>query len=143
VGSTMMTMLSAVTTAASAVAGLAAASFVGIGEGALAARAIGGEPPTPPPRSSPPAPAVEARWSPAPAVGGGAAGGAIASTSMSPTPLPYGRTNGASSGPSDAPSSATTPSPSSVRRGVPRATDTVESTFRLGDSVGSAHRGKE
>src|SRR5882762_8775145 len=49
VGSTMMTMVGAMTSAARAVASLAAASFVGVGEGVLASGAAGGGPPPPPP----------------------------------------------------------------------------------------------
>ena len=48
VGSTMMTLVSAMTTTASAVAGLAAASFIGAGEGAAASQAAGGAAPAPP-----------------------------------------------------------------------------------------------
>src|SRR5713226_6395042 len=48
VGSTMMTLVSAMTTTASAVAGLAAASFVGAGEGVAASQAAGGAAPAPP-----------------------------------------------------------------------------------------------
>jgi len=50
VGSTMMTMVNAMTTTASAVAGLAAASIIGVGEGAHASQAAGGgTAPSPPP----------------------------------------------------------------------------------------------
>ncbi len=88
VGSTMMTLLSAMTATASAAAGLAAATFVGAAEGALAANA-GGAAPTPPAGSAasslglplPP---------PAPSGGGGASGGFTGATavmsSASPTP---------------------------------------------------------
>src|SRR5260370_19368865 len=53
VGSTMMTVVSAITTTASAVAGLAAASFSGMGEGMLAAQAGGAAAPPPPPPAGP------------------------------------------------------------------------------------------
>ena len=89
VGSTMMTLLSAMTATASAAAGLAAATFVGAAEGVLAANAAGGAAPTPPAGSAasslglplPP---------PAPSGGGGASGGFTGATavmsSASPTP---------------------------------------------------------
>jgi hypothetical protein len=91
VGSTMMTLVSAMTTTASAVAGLAAATFVGAGEGAAAANAAGGAAPTPPAGSaasslgSPSAPS-------APSGGGSASSGYAGATavmsSASPTPPP-------------------------------------------------------
>src|SRR6266480_4119761 len=89
VGSTMMTVVSAITTTASTVAGLAAASISGMGAGMHASHAAGGgavPPPPPPPAglgtaSSAPLPAG-ASVSPV----GGAAAAAITSTSMSPIP---------------------------------------------------------
>jgi len=157
VGSTMMTVVSAITTTASEVAGLAAASFSGMGEGMLASQAAGGgvAPPPPPPAglgtaSSAPL-AAGASVSPV----GGAAAAAMASTSMSPTPPSGSAMSGASSaipggGNSDA-SSATTasPPPSSVSAGrsfarpgqyrgfnIPHAM-----AWRVGHSLGSAYRG--
>jgi hypothetical protein len=52
VGSTMMTLVSAMATTASAVAGLAAASFIGAGEGAAASQAAGGAAPAAPAMAS-------------------------------------------------------------------------------------------
>src|SRR5712691_5550244 len=52
VGSTMMTVVSAITTAASTVAGLAAASFSGMREGAAASKAAGGVAPAAPAAAS-------------------------------------------------------------------------------------------
>src|SRR5713226_8861771 len=125
VGSTMMTIVSAITTTASTVAGLAAASFSGMGEGMLASQAAGGgaAPPPPPPAglgaaSSAPL-AAGASVSPV----GGAATAAIASASMSPTPPSGSAMNGASavtasSGASDAaPSTAASSPPPSVSHG--------------------------
>src|SRR6267378_2876379 len=87
VGSTMMTMVGAMTSAARAVASLAAASFVGVGEGVLASGAAGGGPPPPPP---PPPGGPEAATSAPVPVGAssssGGATGAVVSTSSSPTP---------------------------------------------------------
>jgi len=155
VGSTMMTVVSAITTTAS----MAAASFSGVGEGALASQAAGGgaAPPPPPPAglgtagSSAPI-AAGASVSPV----GVAATAAIASTSMSPTPPSGGAMSGVSaampSGDSNDASSATTtasPAPSSVSAGrsfsrpgqyrgfnIPHAM-----AWYVGHSLGSAYRG--
>ncbi len=158
VGSTMMTIVSAITTTASTVAGLAAGSFSGLGEGALASQAAGGgAAPAPPPQaglgataSSAPIPA-SASVSPV----GGAAAAAIASTSMSPTPPSGSAMSGVSAavpsgGDSDASSATTTsPAPSSVSAGrsfsrpgqyrgfnIPHAM-----AWYVGHSLGSAYRG--
>jgi hypothetical protein len=157
VGSTMMTIVSAITTTASTVAGLAAGSFSGMGEGALASQAAGGgAAPAPPPAglgTATSAPlAAGASVSPA----GGAAAAAIASTSMSPTPPSGSAMSGVSAavpsgGDSDASSAATTASstPSSVSAGrsfsrpgqyrgfnIPHAM-----AWYVGRSLGSAYRG--
>ena len=158
VGSTMMTIVSAITTTASAVAGLAAASFSGMGEGVLASQAAGGGAAPPPPpagvgaaASSAPIPAG-ASVSP---VGGGAAA-AIASTSISPTPPSGGALSGVSaavpSGENSDASSATTtasPAPSSVsaqrsftRPGQYRGFNIPHAmAWYVGYSLGSAYRG--
>jgi len=157
VGSTMMTVVSAITTTASTVAGLAAGSFSGMGEGALASQAAGGgAAPAPPPAglgTATSAPlAAGASVSPA----GGAAAAAIASTSMSPTPPSGSAMSGVSAavpsgGDSDASSATTTASsaPSSVSAGrsfsrpgqyrgfnIPHAM-----AWYVGRSLGSAYRG--
>jgi len=157
VGSTMMTIVSAITTTASTVAGLAAGSFSGMGEGALASQAAGGgAAPAPPPAglgTATSAPlAAGASVSPA----GGAAAAAIASTSMSPTPPSGSAMSGVSAavpsgGDSDASSATTTASsaPSSVSAGrsfsrpgqyrgfnIPHAM-----AWYVGRSLGSAYRG--
>ncbi len=157
-GSTMMTIASAITTTASTVAGLAAASFSGMGEGALAAQAAGGgaAPPPPPPAGlGAAAPSVRIPAGASVSPNGGAATAAIASTSMSPTPPSSGAMNGvsavtASSGTSDAPpSTAASPAPPSVSPGrsstrpgqyrgfnVPHAM-----AWYVGYSLGSAYGG--
>lgn len=98
VGSTMMTVVSAITTTASAVAALAAGPFSAAGEAVLASHAAGGGAAPPPPplaglgaASSTPL-AAGASASP----GGGSAAAAIASTSMSPTPPSGSSMNGVS-----------------------------------------------
>jgi len=158
VGSTMMTVVSAITTTASAVAGLAAASFSGMGEGVLASHAAGGgaAPPPPPPAglgtaSSAPL-AAGASVSPV----GGAAAAAIASTSMSPTPPSGSAMSGVSAampsgGDSDVSSATTTASPSSSpvsagrsfsRPGQYRAFNIPHAmAWHVGYSLGSAYRG--
>jgi hypothetical protein len=159
VGSTMMTMVSAMTTAASAVAGLAAASFVGVGEGVLASRATGGGPPPPPPPPPPPGgPGAAPSAVAAGASGGGAGAGVIASSSAPPTPPSDIAPNAPDSGPSitgsGAPSSPTTPAspppstPSPWRSGsrpgqyrgfnIPHAV-----AWYVGYSLGSAYRGQK
>ncbi len=158
VGSTMMTVVSAITTTASSVAGLAAASFSGVGEGVLASQAAGGgaaPPPLPPAglgaASSAPL-ATGASVSPV----GGAAAAAIAATSMSPTPPSGGAMSGVSAavpsgGNSDAVSSTTTasspPPPaspwrSSARPGQYRGFNVPHAmAWHVGYSLGSAYRG--
>jgi hypothetical protein len=159
VGSTMMTVVSAITTTASAVAGLAAGSFSGVGEGALASHAAAGGGAAPPPPSSAglgtatSAPlAAGASVSPA----GGAAAAAIASTSMSPTPPSGSAMSGVSAavpsgGDSDASSATTTASsaPSSVSAGRSFSRPGQYRGFNIphamawyaGRSLGSAYRG--
>lgn len=162
VGSTMMTMIGAMTAAASAVTGSAAASFIGVGEGVLASQAAGGgaaassHPPPPPPPSGP-----EARSSSAAGASlspGGSDGTAIsASASMSPTPPSAGAMNGAGasapgSAPGDAPSApgapASPPPPSastwrgSARPGQYHGVNVPHAVaWHLGYSLGSAYRG--
>lgn len=83
VGSTMMTVVSAITTTASALGGLAAASFVGAGEGAAASQAAGGVAPTAPAAASSSV-ALGTSSAPLPPSAGGSTG-AIAS-SQAPQP---------------------------------------------------------
>jgi hypothetical protein len=156
VGSTMMTMVGAMTSAASAVASLAAASFVGVGEGVLASGAAGGDPPPPPPPGGPEA----ATSAPVPVGASSSSGGTTAgvvSTSTSPTPPSATRTDDGStatptSGSSVTPSSpATPPSPpppsaspwrSSSRPGQYRGFNAPHAAaWYVGYSLGSAYRG--
>jgi hypothetical protein len=162
VGSTMMTMVSTMTAAAGAVTSLAAASFIGVGEGAAASHAAGGgtSPPPPPPPGGPGG--TSSGVSPTPlALGASAsssgAAAAVVSTSTSPTPPSAIRINDGSnatptSGTSVATSSPTAPvfppqpssSPwrSSSHHGqyhgfnVPHA-----AAWYVGYSLGSAYRG--
>jgi len=164
VGSTMMTMVSAMTTAASAVAGLAAASFIGVGEGVLASQAAGGgaaassHPPPPPPSgpgaaSSSASPAAGASVSP----GGSDGTAAIASTSMSPTPPSDSVMNGASASSASGGTSDASPSPTAPASPPPPSASPWRSSGRAGQyrgfnvphaaawyvgySLGSAYRG--
>lgn len=158
VGSTMMTIGSAITTTASTVAGLAAGSFSGMGEGAHASQAAGGgaAPPAPPPAGLGTATSAPLAAAGSVSPASGAAAAAIASTSMSPTPPSGSSMSGASaalpSGGDSAASSATTtasPAPSSVSAGrafsrpgqyrgfnIPHAM-----AWYVGRSLGSAYRG--
>ncbi|MGB2888105.1 MAG: hypothetical protein WBC04_10435 [Candidatus Acidiferrales bacterium] len=161
VGSTMMTMVSAMTTTASAVAGLAAASFSGVGEGVLASQAAGGGTPSPPPPPGAPGVASFGQSSAPPSAGasgssvGGGATAAIASPSSSPTPPSDGAMNGGSaatvsSGTSGVSSSPTTSAPppsvspwrSSARPGQYRGFSVPHAmAWYVGYSLGSAYRG--
>lgn len=164
IGSTMMTTIGTMTTAASAVAGLAAAAFIGVGEGVVASQGAGGgaaaasHPPPPPPsgpgaRSSSASPAAGASVSP-----GGSDGTApIASASMSPIPSSAGAMHGASAssasgGTSDAspsPTAPASPSPPSAppwrspgRPGQYRGFNVPHAAaWYVGYSLGSAYRG--
>jgi len=162
VGSTMMTMVNAMTTTASAVAGLAAASIIGVGEGAHASQAAGGgAAPSPPPggsgvaslgHSSAPLPAGTSASSV-----GGPMTPAIASTSLSPTPPQASTGVGANAaapdgGTSDAPSSGTTSASPASPSVPPRRSSTGPGQYRgfnvphavawyVGYSLGSAYRG--
>ncbi len=115
VGSTMMTMVGAMTSAARAVASLAAASFVGVGEGVLASGAAGGGPPPPPP--PPPSPAGPEAAMSAPVPVGASSGGAGTAAPAS-TPTPPTRTSD---------SGVTTGAPSTGNRDIPPWTTTPAS----------------
>ncbi|HWO31222.1 MAG TPA: hypothetical protein VNO32_20700 [Candidatus Acidoferrum sp.] len=116
VGSTMMTLVNAITTTAGAVSGLATASFSGIGEGAHASHAAGGgAAPTPPPPGG--LGSAASSGSNPPGAGASPVGGAaaIVSTSMSPVPPSSSSVNGVSAarpdgGNSEASSATTTAS---------------------------------
>jgi hypothetical protein len=140
VGSTMLTLLGTVTTAVGAVASLAAASFVGVGEGTSLSRIVaeGGTAPPPPPRRS---------------SGGDGASAPHASTPpLVPPSVTYARadaagTQFANSGLSTAapphshPSSATSRR-SSIRSGQYRGLNIPGAmAWYVGYSLGSAYRG--
>ena len=162
VGSTMMTMVNAMTTTASAVAGLAAASIIGMGEGAHASQAAGGGAAPSPPPAGPGMASPGSSTAPLPASTSsssvvGPATPAIASTSLSPTPPPASTGVGADaaapgSGTSDAPSSGTTSASPASPSVPPRRSATGPGQYRgfnvphavawyVGYSLGSAYRG--
>jgi hypothetical protein len=142
VGSTMLALVGTMTAAAGAVASLAAASFVGVGEGVLASQTAGGG--AAPSSSSP-------RGGAGDSSGGGAA--TAASASMSPTPPSEGGASAgaASTGNSDtppsttapvSPSSSTSPWRSSSRPGQYRGFNIPHAmAWYIGYSLGSAYRG--
>jgi hypothetical protein len=87
VGSTMMTAVSAMTTAVSAMAGLAAASFAGASEGGAASAAAGSSAPPPGPSSDERVGGLSAgSGAECPAGSSADAAGSIGFTSMPPTP---------------------------------------------------------
>ncbi len=151
VGSTMMTMIGAMTIAASSAAKLAVASFIGVGGGALASQAAGGGAAA----SSSPPPLLPSGGSraalPDPVSAGASSEGAspaaaIASTAMAPAPVPAAQTSGPTAAPSNQSSGDVPPSSSpwraSSRPGqyhgfnVPHA-----AAWYIGYSLGSAYRG--
>jgi hypothetical protein len=150
VGSTMMTVVNAMTSTASAVAGLAAASFVGLGEGAAGSHAAGGAAPTPPPpagagiRSAAPVAAGTGSYS-----SDGARAPAITSTSLPPAPPPAGGSEGGGAG---APVGGTREGEPTPVTGVPHRYSPTPGPYRgfsvphamawyVGYSLGSAYRG--
>lgn len=162
VGSTMMTMVNAMTTTASAVAGLAAASIIGIGEGAHPSQAAGGGAAPPPPSGGPGIASLGHSSAPLPAGTSSSSVGspttpAIASTSLSPTPPQASTGVGADAaapggGTSDAPSSGTTSASPASPSVPPRRSSTGPGQYRgfnvphavawyVGYSLGSAYRG--
>ena len=152
IGSTMLTMIGAMTIAASSAAKLAAASFVGVGEGVLASQAggAGAAASSPPP---PPPPAGNSRAaSPASVFAGGGSSdrgsspAAITSTSTAPAPLPAAPTGDASAAPSNSgsgdASSWASPWRASSRPGQYRGFNVPHATaWYIGYSLGSAYRG--
>jgi hypothetical protein len=157
VGSTMLTLVGTMTAAAGAVASLAAASLVGVGEGALAARSAAAGPPPPPP--PPPGGPEIASSAPVPigAAGGAAGSAAVVSSSVSPTPMLAGGNadgggveHGGGSGdtstppatPATSPSSSASPWRSSSRPGQYRGFNIPHAmAWYVGYSLGSAYRG--
>jgi hypothetical protein len=150
VGSTMMTLMSAMTSTASAVAGMAAASFVGAGEGAIAAASGGASPSAAPAAASVPAVASHGQSAaPMPAGGNGSSGaltGAVVSASMSPTapsgsPGAVATGNGTANDPSGSPAPAP-PHRASSSPGHYRGFNAPHAmAWYVGYSLGSAYRG--
>jgi hypothetical protein len=149
VGSTMMTLVSAMTTTASAVAGMTAASFAGVGEGAAAGVAGGASPAPPPPSASVPVVASlrdQASGS-AGANGSSGASPSVASTSRSPAPPPGGAgsaaaDNGSGSGGSSGSASSASPMRPPSRPGQHRGFNAPHAVaWYAGYSLGSAYRG--
>ena len=151
VGSTMMTLVSAMTTTASAVAGMAAASFVGVGEGAVAGAAGGASPAPPPPSASVPVVASLRDQASGSAGANGSSGSspAVTSTSMSPTPPSGGGGTSAGNNGSDSSSSgvgtsgsSASPFRASSRPGQYRGINAPHAVaWYAGYSLGSAYRG--
>ena len=162
VGSTLLTVLSAVTTTAGAVGSIAAASFIGVGEGASASHAVGGgaSPPPPPPAGGSGGTMSGASSAPLPAgasTSSGGATGAVVSNSMSPTPPSAIRINDGGSAtptsgttvtpsspttPASAPPSSASPWRSSSRAGQYRGFNAPHAAaWYVGYSLGSAYRG--
>ena len=151
VGSTMMTLVSAMTTTASAVAGMAAASFVGVGEGAVAGAAGGASPAPPPPSASVPVVASLRDQASGSAGANGSSGSspAVTSTSMSPTPPSGGSGTSAGNNGSDSSSSgvgtsgsSASPFRASSRPGQYRGFNAPHAVaWYAGYSLGSAYRG--
>jgi hypothetical protein len=152
VGSTMMTLVSAMTTTASAVAGMAAASFVGVGEGA-AVGASGGASPSPAPAGAQAMAPLAQSAAPMPA---GANGSSQPSTvtavspSMSPaapssSPSAVATSDGTGSDPSGTPASVSSPAEarrSSSSPGRYRGFNAPHAmAWYVGYSLGSAYRG--
>ena len=149
VGSTMMTLVSAMTTTASAVAGMAAASFAGVGEGAAAGVAGGASPAPPPPSAGVPAVASlrdQASGSSG-ANGSSEASPSVASTSRSPAPPSGGAgssaaDNGSGGGSSSGSGASASPMRSSSRPGQHRGFNAPHAVaWYVGYSLGSAYRG--
>ena len=162
VGSTLLTVLSAVTTTAGAVGSIAAASFIGVGEGASASHAVGGgaSPPPPPPAGGSGGTMSGASSAPLPAgasTSSGGATGAVVSNSTSPTPPSAIRINDGGSAtptsgttvtpsspttPASAPPSSASPWRSSSRAGQYRGFNAPHAAaWYVGYSLGSAYRG--
>ena len=162
VGSTMMTMVSTMTATAGAVASVAAASFIGVGEGAAASHAAGGgtSQPSSPPHSGPGGAMSGVSSAPLPSGASSSSGGAAAavvSTSTSPIPPSAIRINDGSastptSGTSVTPSSPTTPVSPPQPSASPWRSSSHPGQYRgfsaphaaawyVGYSLGSAYRG--
>jgi len=131
VGSTMMTLVSTMAATAGAVASMAKASLVGVGEGALTGGSGGASPAPPPPAGS--LPVVTSLRDSADSSQGGHASPAIAYSSASPTP---------SYGAADTPQSSASPWRGGSTPGNYRGFNTPHAiAWYVGYSLGSAYRG--
>jgi len=140
VGSTMMTLVSAMTSTASAVAGMAAASFVGAGEGAMAAVSGGAAPAAAPAAAGSPVAALRDN---ATSTSSSSSTPALAASSTSPA-LGYGGTPGQTSAAADSSDrgSSASPSRASSRPGQYRGFNGPHAVaWYVGYSLGSAYRG--
>jgi hypothetical protein len=148
VGSTMMTLVSAMTTTAATVTSMAAASYAGVGEGA-AAGASGGASPAPPGSGGVP---VVASLRDSATSSGGTSGSfgtsaAVTSTTMSPIPpsAAGGRTASGNVSAGSTQAGATTPSSTSSGRSSPGQyrgfSAPHAAAWYVGYSLGSAYRG--
>lgn len=151
VGSTMMTVVSAITTAASTVAGLASATVVGMGQGAAATQATAGG-------AAPPAAASLAASAPLVAGSSASSSGSLetatlASSAMPPPQRPENPTNGSSSADtstvSAVPSTPPPPVAGSMAASAPRSSRPGQYhrpniphavAWHVGYSLGSAYR---
>ena len=153
VGSTMMTVVSAITTTAGAVAGLASASIAGVGQGAAAA-AAGGAAPTATAAAGASSAPIASGFSIS--SGGRPGTTALASSALPPRPPSEGPTNGtgpantgapdddvsASAAPGVAPASGESSRGSSDRPGQYRGFNIPHAmAWYVGHSLGSAYRG--
>jgi len=142
VGSTMMTLVSAMTTTASAVAGMAAASFVGVGEGAIASAAGGASPSPPAPASVPRVTSLsDAASSSGSTSGSSSSSPGVTSTSTSPD-LPSGGTGSSGTNGGSGDTSSASPFRDSSRPGQYRGFNATHAiAWYAGHSLGSAYRG--
>jgi len=150
VGATMMTLVSAMTTTATTVANMAAASFAGVGEGAAAAGTAGGAAPAAPGAGSVPVVASLRDQASSAAGGNGSfsTSPAVTSTSMSPAPASSGASgaagkNGAGSNTGVAASTgSSSPARSTSGPGQYRGFNAPHAVaWYVGYSLGSAYRG--
>jgi len=146
VGATMMTLVSAMTTTATTVANMAAASFAGVTQGAAAAGASGGAAPAAPGAGSVPVVSSLRDQAASNAGGNGSRSPAVTSTSMSPVPASGGASGGAGSNGSSTGVASSTGSNSGASStsgpGQYRGFNAPHAVaWYVGYSLGSAYRG--
>jgi len=139
VGSTMMTLVSAMTSTASAVAGMAAASFVGAGEGAMAAASGGAAPAAAPAAAGSPVAALRDN---AASTSSSSSTPALAASSTSPGSGYGGAPAQTSAADSSDRGSSASPWRASSRPGQYRGFNGPHAVaWYVGYSLGSAYRG--